>query len=772
MPNPVQIEKLFQDLIFRFNNTASIRHRYHMFKNFSEKLKGEYKRYESYITDIIYELPLYGIPDTWGGIDPDVFESDLELFETLSSALPSVKNRSHTKIITKRLHEVCVLSYCCLNEFDQAEKHLQILAGNSISGLSGFARNTQKSGVQVLSGYLKHLAKKRKGIHSSLQTLDKEARALAEKNPGKVLVPVIEKYTAGEGSTDTYQYGRLRRLTVELYAEAEDNDELSRNFNIYGVESPAYVYKNKILEASRALLNEKTQKLNNRFFKGLISYELTGALHDGDSANLAIAALWFVALQGKNGAREKYILNSSAAVTGDVESDGKVAVVSPQSVSQKTKAAFYSSCEVLVVPQAQKEQFHIEIENLQKKYPSRKLDVVGVKNLRDLFYDRRVTEIARTGLFSHYLRNVLEKTNSPVNLLLIILLLAALIALMHSPVDKNPVSFMFEGNSLVLANRYGVEITRMEVDNETARYQSSQRDIEVNPLVVLTDITGNGQNEVIWATRGSRADERPSIVKAYSLSADSLIWEKELKLNYDFPRQSALFETGLRSNQIGFIETENRNKLVINAGSSLYFQSVIFLLNVENGDIISEYVHTGQLRAMILADLTENGVNEIILTGINNAFWGAVIVVLDVTNAQGYSPLTDEYRPEGLTPADEIVYILVPKTPIGEYLSSIEKYNQGRNLFFDSASRSVWAQIAEGRRYFRDYEEDVYTIIYLDSEMKPVGVGTNDLYDIIARELYEEGAIPFIPGYEYFEEYMDSLLYWNGEDFVPAGEYF
>ncbi|MCC5907264.1 MAG: hypothetical protein JJU13_13715 [Balneolaceae bacterium] len=771
MPNPVQIQQLFQKLIYQFENSVSIRYRYHIFRNFVKELEGEYKRYESYISHIIADLPLYGLPVTWSGIDPDELEDDLDLFATLISELPALRKSTHFKKINERLHEVCVYSYSCLNEFEVAEKHLEDLTGCRVSSLSKFAEVSSEVGIKILFKYLIHEIQILDREIKKLNSLKKEVQLLIEKKIGKVMIPVVEDYVDNDEAS-SINSGRLRRISIELYSESKSEDELSRSFNVYGIEEPTYLYKREVLNATRKLLRERTNKLNNTFFKGLISYELTGALHDGTSANLAISALWYSALLKKTGNREKFIINPDAAITGDVESDGKVVEISSESIYQKTKAAFFSWIDVLVVPQSQKTLFEREIEKLQNKYPSRSLDVVGANKLEDLFYDRRVTDLVRTNLISQYYRNVSEKIGNPVSAAFSIVLLGIIIALITEPRDRNPASFSFEGNYLVLANNSGSKINKITVDAETAHYQSTQRDIEVNPLAVLADITNDGQNELIWTSRGNRADEQTSVVSAWSVSGDSLIWQKELKLNYNFPRQSALLETGLRSNQIGYIETDRLNKIVINASSNIYFQNVVFLLNVQNGEIISEYVHIGQLRAMILADLTGNGVNEIILTGINNAFWNAAIVVLEANNAQGHSPLTEDYKPEGIHAANEFAYILVPKTPIGEYLSSIEKYNQGRYIFFDNVSESIWFQIAEGRRYFRDYNEDIFTILYFDRTMTPIGVGTNDLYDIISRELYEEGEIPFIPGYEYFEAYQDSLLYWDGEGFQKAMNFF
>lgn len=51
----------------------------------------------------------------------------------------------------------------------------------------------------------------------------------------------------------------------------------------------------------------------------------------------------------------------------------------------------------------------------------------------------------------------------------------------------------------------------------------------------------------------------------------------------------------------------------------------------------------------------------------------------------------------------------------------------------------------------------------MNNQLRPEGIGTDDQYDVIARQLYEKGEIPFVTGYEYFEAFKDSLLCWNFE---------
>jgi hypothetical protein len=45
-------------------------------------------------------------------------------------------------------------------------------------------------------------------------------------------------------------------------------------------------------------------------------------------------------------------------------------------------------------------------------------------------------------------------------------------------------------------------------------------------------------------------------------------------------------------------------------------------------------------------------------------------------------------------------------------------------------------------------------------------IGTGSYYDLWAKNLYEEGRIPFEPDQEYFKAFRDSVMYWRDGGFV------
>lgn len=775
MSNPIHIDALYQDVKEALNHQSSVRHSYALLLEFLEALEGEYEKYESYIEQLIQKLPnFFGIL-TWCGLKPDDVESLIGTFNSLKFYCSHFAQHRQLKTIIIRLRSVAFLLYVCLNEIEKAEEHFETVTGETLNILDlQVVKSTDANSLKMLrsklSSMLEQGFEENSEAHSFVVQINNDLKQIINKSEDIVCVPVVETQTLLDSSSAVY--GRIRRLNIDVIGEGEQEDVLRNNYKIHGAErsvSDEFIHCTKAARITLESIGNYEQKKN---FKGIVNYELTGAIHHGDSANLAIAALWYSSLTKQAGKREHVSINPFAAITGQISEDGLVKPVKTETIPVKAEASFYSWCRVLVVPDSQKKMFEGEIKKLQNKHPHKTLEVVGANKLEDLLYDRRVTNYERQTLAAYYSGWLWKHKSHYLTWGTIVVLTGVIFSLIYGPLDKNPASFNFQGEYLILSNTNGTEVKRIPVDRETVDYQNTGNNLTSNPLVVLFDVNGDGMNDVIWASRGDWRSEETSRIQAYSTTGDSIIWQREFKMEYTFPRQSAYLQTGLRTNKIGIIEFDHEDVRIITLnGSGIYFTAAVHSLDIFTGEIISDYLHIGALTDMFFMDLTGNGAEEIILAGVNNAYWNAAVIVLDPLNLRGHSPLTPDYKPEGLEKAEELHYILIPKTEIGEYVSPIERFNFARQLHYDEVSERVWARIQESSRVFRDNEMTAEILVYFDHEMRPAGVGTNDLYDIIARELYEEGAIPTLPDYDYFELFQDSILYWDGEGFKLLHEF-
>lgn len=362
MNDPVQIERQFQDVMAEFEQSESIRYRYKLFSLFTETLWGEYKKYNSYLIQFIPGLHMFTVPLTWFGIDPKELERYIIIMDDVCAAIWELKDSQHFQKVSGRLREACILLYCCLNEPKSASTHLNRLFRREMN----FEAFIEKSDIlkhDNLTELLHNFLIMHSDAHVDLSPSDKliinrlksDLRNLMEYKEGNVFVPVVEKYECDDGKW--IKFGRLRKLSIEIYGRSVERDELRRNFAIFGAEKPVLNENDNLVKAPRILAEEKSTRLKNQYFKGLISYELSGARHEGDSANLAIAALWHTCLMKKSGSKEQFVVNPFSAISGNLQTDGTVLPVHKDAIQIKVQAAFFSYCPVLIVPDEQKSLF-------------------------------------------------------------------------------------------------------------------------------------------------------------------------------------------------------------------------------------------------------------------------------------------------------------------------------------------------------------------------------------------------------------------------------
>jgi hypothetical protein len=375
------------------------------------------------------------------------------------------------------------------------------------------------------------------------------------------------------------------------------------------------------------------------------------------------------------------------------------------------------------------------------------------------------------GRVKYYFNRIREEQTRAAFIPLIVILLLIIARLIYGPVDRNPVIIEFEGSEIVLKNTAGATVNRIEVGEAIVDHQSTGRNSVVSPLSVLVDIDDDGINELIYGTKvGNEISE--SYVRAWSVSGDSLVWEQEINFSYHYPRQLNIFEEGFQVMEIGIVNHQESPKIIFSATSNLYFQSLLSSIDAATGTIEETYLHPGRIQDVILIDLTEDNIEDMVFIGVNNAYWSAIAGMIQYDELGGYAPATSDYIPSNVPPVNQSHYTLLPRTIVGNYYSPIDKYNLGLRVYYDSTSEAITFLVRDGTHKFEDLDRGLELLFYFNKNFKPLGIGSSDTFDVIARRLSKEEKIPFEPDFEYFNSLQDSILYWTGEEFVPTQEYF
>lgn len=773
MPDPIYVEEAFQETAEAIELAQSFRYIFHQFFSFTNQLDGEYLKYQSYIRQLADALPLYTLPVTWSGLDPGMLQRDAGVLENIFNVIGS---DSCTDVI-QRLREVSFLQFICICEPEKATRLFeQITNSQLLKGKTGELKGTTCSNLSCIQDLLAKYSEQTGLSDTTKKTIGRlltDISRMLSRDGHSMLIPVVEeaaKLPHGEGKV---QFGRLRRVKLAGTGRRADSDRIIRQYPVTGAEPASSLEHPGVTKWGRKRAVKLHSHLKEKYFSASIHYDINEASHQGESGSMAISAMWYTFLLEKADVRERYILAGDAAMTGNIDENGMVLPVDPDGIQRKTEASFFSWTNLLAVPAQQLKEFDECLKKLKQKYPDRTLTLIGIENLDGIFYDRRLSRFEAESRFRHTLKKIRKEKFKAVGLPLIVVLLMIIVGLAYGPIDKNPVIVDYEGSLLILKNSSGAMISQVEVGRRSVEYFLNNPNHQRYPRFQLLDITNDGINELFYASYVDRHMNSESYVKAWSVSGDSLIWEREVTFEYDFPQQNAFLNSSMNVREMYILNTQNGNKLVFTANPSQYFQTLLNVYDLETGSTEQEYIHPGRIFDMLVVDLKEDGSDEMVLAGVSNAYWKAAMTVLEYrNNEKGYAPATDPYKPSELKPIHPYRYVLIPKTVIADYLEPLQKYNFISNVNYDPGTKNLFFEVVEGRRELFDHERDAPVFYYFDSDLSPLGIGTSDTYDVAARDFYQEGRIPFEPDYDYFEALQDSIQYWDGEKFVYTREYF
>jgi len=580
----------------------------------------------------------------------------------------------------------------------------------------------------------------------------------AEKAGPAASVPMVERAPdwMQERSLEPSPVGALRRLNVELYGPSDTTDRLQVDVTAYGADEIDLAAVP--LTAARQLLDDRHPRLQGRYVQGRLVFDHTRLRQKGRSAGLAVAALFYGAMLDYAHCRRRLRLRRTVSLTGDVTVEGQVQAVDGDTLSTKVQTVFFSPKTILVVPEAQVKAATQARDALQDEFPHGALDIVEVDRLDGLFYDRRLTRQRRIGWVQHTAQRLWARRGRVVAGTVIAGLLLVIAALLYGPIDKNPVAVGFAGEEMILKNKSGRVVERLSVGEPTV--QSAQR--SNYQAYRLGDIDENGSNEICWAPKDSgRSGDTPRL-QCKGIGEDSLLWTLETRFDVSFPRKPAVTteEFGAHHIRIGDFDANEETEMIVTLRHNKYFPYLVLKLDAETGRELGRYLHPGYFFSRpLIADLNEDGVEEILLTGMNNAYNQAVFTVLDPRYIEGHAPTQGDYVVRDADPAREITYLRIPPTVVDR--AQPKTVNKGSKVIHYDNKDRILVEVWDGRLRGRE-ERGSRILIQLNEHFRPVAIGTANQYDRLADQLVADGRIEAVPDYEYFQRYKQQFRYWTG----------
>lgn len=285
------------------------------------------------------------------------------------------------------------------------------------------------------------------------------------------------------------------------------------------------------------------------------------------------------------------------------------------------------------------------------------------------------------------------------------------------------------GNELIAIDQAGRELWRREFPEGLYRagYRAGQ------PMVQVVDLVDDGSPEILFTYAPDVFDESWNLV-CYSVSGEEL-WR------FDPTAQQATsteeFHPAYRISNATVADLgDGRTSIVFVAFHYLQYPTRVVVISLA-GVVRADYWHAGQIGAgqgqLRLADLDEDGSQEIYLSGVNNARDQATLVVLDPFSMRGAGVEENpEYQFLGQEPGNERARVFFPRSGLTD-----QSYRYNAAQFIAIQSDSLLIEVAEAIGH-----PGQPTVMYqLDRSLRARKIMPSDTYIGAHRKLYLAGQL-------------------------------
>jgi len=321
-----------------------------------------------------------------------------------------------------------------------------------------------------------------------------------------------------------------------------------------------------------------------------------------------------------------------------------------------------------------------------------------------------------------------------------------------------PADFSIDGSFLVVLDKQHRELWRWDSKYENLMPESYYRrnfqiiheDVDnILPVLVISDIDGDGDQEVLFAPKRVSDQTGEGWLRCFNHKGKE-IWH--FKANKELRSGVVVYSPDYRI--AGFythdFDGDGRHEIVVEAFHAPDWPCQLTLLDA-SGKLLGDYMHAGYLRDIEFFDLDSDGIEELIVVGINKEYRTGCLIVFDPRDFGGRSPQSGEFAFEDLKPGTELFYVVTPPTDVSEALGPL--YSDLRKL-----------HITENRRIRAT--SSLGLIFEFDFGLKPLQVTWEDSYRTRHEALTAEGKISSVLGDAYRPTVLDGIRWWNGSELV------
>src|ERR1035437_596466 len=255
----------------------------------------------------------------------------------------------------------------------------------------------------------------------------------------------------------------------------------------------------------------------------------------------------------------------------------------------------------------------------------------------------------------------------------------------RSPSSQPPADFRIEVSTLIVIDGQGQEIWRHQFPTRLEPSAYDHRNLIRR--CVFADLGDDGKTETLFV----------HVPLDFASVGTALIcFDEDGKIRWQFDPGRPIQDTRQEYFPPYFISSVNiipvkdaGPQILVSSNHYLHNPNQIAMLD-PSGALVSEYWHSGHLYSVLHADLNGDGVEEILLAGVNNGYRLGTLVILDSRSVSGASSQPG-LQILGFPPGTEKAVVLFPRTCV----SQNAPYNRVPDLRITRERRIVLA-VVEG----------------------------------------------------------------------------
>lgn len=510
------------------------------------------------------------------------------------------------------------------------------------------------------------------------------------------------------------------------------------------------------LDAALNMIPKEREKLP-KAFEVQVFFNSKLGIYSGDSFGGLLAILIFFEINKLLKLNILHQIVPSLAFTGAIDASGTIKSVGKNNIVMKVRSVFFSGITRFVLPKDDETLASSLITKLQEKWPQRKLEIIGVNNISEIFNRRDIINISRRPIKDKIKDGVKKYKYALLILLPMIILLWILSA---REFDTNPVSFELDKTNLKILNKYGAVLWNVVVD-KGIEPEMNLDDLKIRIRVI--DLDGDGVNEVLCTGDFFEMWKATRYSSLICLNGNKEeLWRFVFRDTVSSPKESNIpGEYGVHISDT--ITINGKKRLLVRANNGPTYPSALFYIDPVSGQKVSESVwHAGFIEQVGFADINGDGVRDLVFSASDNAFRLGKIIAVDINISESMIGTREDYMLYGKKLANPLLEIAIPKTDYTEKIAKLHKdIFPGRSIYTDEQGRLSF------RTRFSFNKTDAMYLMTLDPKTHEIDYFIEGGYKSVRDSLVNAGKLP-LP-YTDTKEYTDNLK--NGVRYRKDGKW-